>query len=117
MTDRRMIEDALRAAGVETGPKRESYVNPRLLAPEEPVEQQVEEQQETPTPARTTSTRPVPVGDVGKAPAPTGGHDPFALPEPDRRAEARKMADHIWQREHGLIPPTLTVHPPEGRRI
>ena len=109
MTDRDMIRAAMEAAGVQTGPRARSYVHPRFNEPaEEPTEQVEDEEQPQATPAKTTSTRPIPTGEPQKRLTPTGGHDPYRLPEPDPRAEARETADRVLRRLNGQDPsPTL----------
>lgn len=95
MTERDIIKAALTAAGVETGPRSTTYLNPRNYPVEEPVEDEQVEQPPAPTPGASTSRRPIPV-DRTPAPTPTGGSgSPMAQ---DPGPTAKELADRHFQR-------------------
>lgn len=103
-----IVEAAKAAAGVQTGPSSRGYVNPRYSTPvDEPVEQI--EETETPTPAKTTSTRPVPTGDPGPHLPARGGSNPEEVIELPHE-EVGSAVERAWARQQGLpVPPKRTV--------
>ena len=109
MTDRQQIIEAMRAAGVEDAgkPRTRSYTNPRHV--EQVEEPATEEQNETPSPAQTTSTRPVPTGEPGPHLPPRGGSNPEEVIELPHE-EVKSAVERAWARQQGHpVPPKRTV--------